>query len=84
MHRHLVTVEVGVKGRANEGVQLNGFAFNQDRLESLNPQAVQGGCAVQQDGMLADHLFQDVPDHGRACFHFFFRRLDGGGDAHLL
>ena len=65
-------------------MQLNGFAFDQDRFKSLNAQAVQSRRTVEQHGMLFDDLFQDVPHHGRTSFHFFFRRLDGGGDAHQL
>ena len=82
MNGHLVTVEVGVEGRANEGVQLNGFAFNEQGLESLNAQAVQSRRTVQHDGVLFDHLFQDVPHHGRTGFNFFLGSLDGGRDAH--
>ena len=47
VYRHLVTVEVGVKGRAHQGVQLDGLAFNQNRLKCLNTQAVQGGRTVE-------------------------------------
>ena len=79
---HLVTVEVGVEGRANEGVQLNGFAFNQQRLERLNAQTVQSRRTVQHHGVLFDHLFQDVPHHGCTGFNFFLCSLDGGRDAH--
>ena len=41
---HLVTVEVRVEGRANQGMQLNGLSFDQDRFKGLNAQAVQCGC----------------------------------------
>ena len=81
---HLVTVEVGVEGRADERVQLDGLAFDQDGLEGLDAQAVQRGSTVQHDRVLLDDLFEDVPHHGRAGFHFLLRRLDGGGDAALL
>ena len=33
---HLVTVEVGVEGRADERVQLDGLAFDQEGLEGLD------------------------------------------------
>ena len=82
VHGHLVTVEVGVEGRADQRVQLDGLAFDQDGLEGLDAQAVQRGCAVEQHRVLLDHLFQDVPDHGRTGFDFLLRCLDGGGDAH--
>ena len=38
---HLVAVEVGVEGRANQRVDLDGLALDQDRLEGLDAQAVQ-------------------------------------------
>ncbi len=39
--RHLVAVEVGVKTGADQGVDLDGVAFNQHRLEGLDPHAVE-------------------------------------------
>ena len=82
MNRHLVTVEVGVEGRTNEGMQLNGLAFNQDGLKRLDTQAVQRRRTVEHDRVLFDHLFQNVPHYGRAGFDFLLGSLDGGGDAH--
>ena len=65
VHRHLVTVEVGVECRAHQRMQLDRLAFDQDRLESLDTQTVQRRRAVQHHRMLAYHLFEDVP-HDRA------------------
>ena len=79
---HLVTVEVGVEGGADQRVQLDGLAFDQHRLKRLDAQAVQRRRPVQHDRVFLDDLFQDVPDHRRAGFNFLLRRLDGGGDAH--
>ena len=62
VHGHLVAVEVGVEGRADERMQLDRLAFDQHRLERLNPQAVQSGRAIEHHRMLADHLVEDVPD----------------------
>jgi len=42
VHSHLVAIEVGVEGCTNQRVQLNGRAFDQDRLESLDAQAGAG------------------------------------------
>ena len=50
---HLVAVEVGVERRAGERVQLDGLAFHQHGLESLDAEAVQRGRAIEQDGMIA-------------------------------
>ena len=78
MDRHLVAVEVRVKRRADQGVQLYGLAFNQHRLEGLYAQAVQRGRPVQQHRVFPDHLFQDVPHLRTFPLHEFPRGLDGG------
>ena len=46
---HLVAVEVGVVGLADEGVELDGLALDEDGLEGLDAEAVQGRRAVQED-----------------------------------
>ncbi len=79
---HLVAVEVGVERRADQRMQLDRLAFNEDRLESLDTEAVQRRCAVQHHRVFLDHFFKDVPDHRRAGFDFLLRRLDGRGNAH--
>ena len=38
MDGHLISVEISIKGRANQWVKLNGLSFNQNRLEGLNTQ----------------------------------------------
>ena len=38
MHGHLVAVKVGVEGSANQRVQLDCFAFDQDGFKGLNCQ----------------------------------------------
>src|SRR3546814_4552803 len=43
-------------------MQLDRLAFDQGRLERLDAQTMQGRRAIQQHRMLADHLFEDVPD----------------------
>ena len=60
MNSHLVAVEVGVEGGADQGVQLDGTALDQDRLESLDAQTVQCRCTVQQDGVALDDGLQRV------------------------
>ena len=84
VHSHLVTVEVGVECRADQRVQLQGLAFDQDGLESLDTQTVQRRRTVEHDGVFLDDFFKDVPHHGRTGFHFLLGRLDGRGDAALL
>ena len=61
VHRHLVTVEVGVERLTHQRVQLNRLALHQHRLEGLDAETVQCRCAVQQHRMLGDDLFEHVP-----------------------
>ena len=63
MDGHLVAVEVGVEGGAGQRVNLDGFAFDQDRLKRLNSETMQRGRAVQQDRVVLRDLVEDVPDH---------------------
>ena len=62
MHRHLVAIEVGIEGRAHQGVNLYGAALHQHRLKGLDSQAMQGGSTVEQNRVLMNNFFQDVPD----------------------
>ena len=80
--RHLVTVEVGVECGADEWVQLDRLAFNQDRLERLDTQTVQRWCAVEHDRMFTDHVFQDVPDDRLLNLDQLLGGLDRGCQAH--
>src|SRR5581483_1038753 len=75
--RHLITVEVSVERRANQRMNLDGFAFHQHRLESLNTKAVKSGSAVQQHWVVLDDLFQDVPYNRFLLFHHLLGLLDG-------
>ena len=77
VHGHLVAVEVGVEGRADQRVHLDRLAFDQHRLERLDAQAVQRRGAVQQHRMLADDLLEDVPNLGLPLSTSFFGGLDG-------
>ncbi len=73
---HLVAVEVGVEGGAHEWVHLNGLTLDQDRLEGLDPEAVQRRRAVQQHRVLADDTLQDVPHLRAATLDHALGRLD--------
>ncbi len=81
VHGHLVAVEVGVERRADERMQLDRLAFDQHRLEGLNPQSVQGRRAIEHDRMLADHLIEDVPNFRLLLFDQLLGLLDRGGQA---
>jgi len=56
-------------------MQLDRLAFDQHRLKGLDAQTVQGRRAVQQDRVLLDDFFEDVPDHRRAGLDFLLRAL---------
>ena len=77
MDSHLVTVKVGVKGSTHQWMQLNRLTFNQGRFKSLNTQAVQGWCTVQQHRMLTNDFFENIPNLWHFLFNQFLGRLDG-------
>src|SRR6185295_5529869 len=77
VHRHLVTVEVGVERRADERMQLDRLAFDEHGLERLDAEAVQRGLAVQENRMLADDFLEDVPDFRAFALDQALRGLDG-------
>ena len=76
--RHLVAVEVGVERRANQRMQLDRLALDQHRLERLDTQTVQRRCTVQHHRVLADDLFQQIPDDRLFVFHHLLGGLDRG------
>ncbi len=65
VHCHLVAVEVGVEGGTYQRMQTDGAALDEDGLERLDAQTVQGRRAVQQHRMVDDDLLQHVPNLGR-------------------
>src|ERR1035437_9627846 len=69
---------------AGERMDLDGLAFDEHGLKRLNAEAVQRGGAVEQDGMVLDDLFEDVPDDGFLHLHHLLGLLDGGAVAGLL
>ena len=81
VHGHLVAVEIGVEGRADERMQLDRLALDQHRLERLDAEAVQGRRAVEQHRMLADHLIEDVPNLRLLLLDQLLRLLHRGGMA---
>ena len=77
VHGHLVAVEVSVEGGTDQRVQVDGLALDQHGFEGLDAQTVQGRRPVQHDRVLADHLFEDIPDLGALLFHHALGGLDG-------
>ena len=62
VNSHLVTVEVSVKRCTDERVKLDRFTFNETWFERLNAKTVKRWSAVQKDRVLANNLFEDIPD----------------------
>ena len=84
MHGHLVTVEVGVERRADQRMQLNRLALDQHGLKGLNAQTVQCRSTVEQNGMLFDNFFENVPHFRTFFLDHFLGRLDGGDESTLF
>jgi hypothetical protein len=82
--RHLVPVEVGVEGEADQRMQLDRLPLDQHRLEGLHPETVERRRPVQHDGKLADDLVEGVPDLPLLLLHHLLRLLDGGREPGLL
>ena len=80
---HLVAVEVSVICRADEGMQLDRLALNEDRLKSLNAQAVQRGGAVEKNGVLPDDIFKNIPDLRLYLLHGALGGFNVVGDTQL-
>ena len=71
MDSHLVSVEVGVICRTNEGMKLDRFTFHKDRLKRLDTQSVKRGGTVQHDRMLLDHFLEHIPYLGLQSLDHF-------------
>src|SRR6185436_6842474 len=84
VHGHLVAVEVGVEGRADERVDLDGLALDEHRLEGLDAEAVERRCAVQQHRMLLDDALERVPHFVGLQLDELLRGLDRADEALLL
>src|ERR1700676_287975 len=59
----------------------DGLALDEDRLERLNAQGVQRGSTVEQYRMLANDVFEDVPNDGVLLLDHFLGLLDGSAVA---
>src|SRR5690606_22598640 len=55
--------------------------LDQHRLEGLDAEAMQGGRTVEQHGMLADYLLENVPDLRALLLDHALGGLDGARHA---
>ncbi len=76
VHGHLVAVEVGVEGVADQRVDLDRLALDQQRLERLDAETVQRRCAVEQHRVLVDDLLEHVPHLADHRVDHLLGRLD--------
>src|SRR6185369_17038643 len=60
------------------------LALDQHGLERLDAEAMERRRAVEQDGMLADDLLEDVPHLRPLLLDHLLRALDGGDEAALF
>ena len=84
MNGHLIAVEVGVEGRADERMDLDGLAFDEQRLEGLDAETMERRCAVQKNRMLFDDLFERIPHFDGLQLDHLFGGLDRTDQALLL
>ena len=84
MDRHLIAIEVRVVGSADQRMELDGLALDQDGLEGLDTQPVEGRSAVEKHRMLLDDLVEDVPDLGTLFLDHLLSALDGRDQATLF
>ena len=82
VYGHLVAVKVGIERGTNERVELYRLALDQLRLKGLDAEAVECRRPVEQNRMLANHVFKDVPDDRFLVFNKLLRGLDRSRDAH--
>src|SRR5690606_2731415 len=81
---HLVTVEVGVIGGADQRVQLECLTLDKHGLKRLDTESVQRRRTVQQHRVFADHVSQDIPYLCGFALHHLLGSLDGCGKTTTL
>ena len=80
---HLVAVEVSIVSGADQRVQTQRAALNEDRLESLNAETVQSRRTVEEDGVFLDNVLKGVPHLGALLVDHLLCGLDVVGNAIL-
>ncbi|MBA7666521.1 hypothetical protein ES703_74602 [subsurface metagenome] len=84
MHRHLVAVEVSIEPPAGQRMQHNGVTFDQYRLKGLNAHSMEGRRTVEQDRMLMNNFFEDIPDLFVTSFNHSLSAFNCIGQATLF
>jgi len=84
VYGHLIAVEIRVECRAHQRVNLDGFALDQYWLECLNAKPVECWSAIEQNRVILDYFFQNVPHHRILPLDHFLRGLDSRAVAALF
>ena len=69
MDSHLIAIEVGVERCAYQRVQLDRLALDQHGLEGLHTEPMKRWRAIEQHGMLSNHIGENVPDLRALALH---------------
>ena len=62
VNRHLVTVEVRIERGADKRVDLDRASLNENRIECLDSEPMQGRSPVQEHRVTLDDLLKHIPD----------------------
>ena len=84
MDGHLVAVKVRVVSGADERVDADGLALDEDRLERLDRQAVERRRAVEQHRVALRNFLEDIPHLRRLLFDHLARAANGVHEAEFL
>ena len=79
VNSHLVTIKIGVESGTDKRVKLDCLTLYQHRLKRLNAKPVKRRRTVQHDRVLANYLFQNIPDLGSFLLDHPFGHLHGTG-----
>src|SRR3989344_4705625 len=69
MHRHLVTVKVGVERITDERMELDGITFDKARTKCLDALTMEGWCAVEKHIFALNGFFEYFPHLRDAVFN---------------
>ena len=82
MNSHLVSIEIGVEGRADKRMEFYGLTLYKDRLKGLYSKPVKRRGTVKHYRMLFDNILEYVPylrlktlDHLFGCLYIVCRAI---------
>ncbi len=69
MHRHLISVEVGIESGTDERVDMDSLTLDENRLKGLDTETMQCRSTIEEDVVILGNALENVPD-------FFSTRSD--------